>query len=234
MNNGSDSPLSLASLMTAKPEDIKKLMSSLPPQLLANVRAAFATPGDTVVVETTHDAQPAPPAPPAPFPVEPVVTEPTPVIQPVAPVAPVTAAPKIMVPEFAFKPPATFESLAADFPLYDPMRGNGRSILGVLLTSIELPKQTSAGRALIIRAIEPTIVVDNTGRSFECKIGQDILLEASHWLRALVRRAHDPDNVGEVWLRPGERRLCDGGDYIFDWQIFHGRLFPRSQFQKAA
>jgi hypothetical protein len=251
MNNGTGTPapdLSLASLATASPEDIKRLMASLPPQFLSNVRAALFN--DTKVDANVHEVavmhaaavihatEPKKDDPPQPTPTMPTEAPPfpdqPPQVPPQAPPAPPTQSQSAQPgSEFALRPPPHFEVLPPDYPLYDPLRCMGRSILGVPLTSIELPKQTSAGRALVIRLLQPTLVIDGIGRLFEARIGQDILLEVSHWLRALVRRAHDEKHVGEVWLKPGELRKCVGGDVMPDWEIYYGRLFLRDQFMKG-
>lgn len=237
MNGSPD--LSLASLATASPEQIKAMIGLLPPQLLSNVRAALSietaatiesTGSPTPNVSTNEVTEKKTELPPFPTGAVDVHVDTPP---PAPSQQQSQQSQQESVPDFAMRPPPHFERLPPDYSLYDPLRCQGRVILGVPITSIELPKQTSSGRALVIRLLHPTLVVDNMGQLFEARTGQDILLEVSHWLRALVRRAHDEKHVGEVWLRPGELRKAVGGDVIPDWDIWYGRLFPRDQFMKG-
>jgi hypothetical protein len=220
MSNGTPD-ISLASLATASPEQIKAMIGMLPPQFLSNVRAALSE----EKVEQSEQTEPLPSS--VSTPVEEQTEEQAKTEQPPPPFPSAATTTETQVqPQdmFETRPPLHFERLSPDYSLYDPFRCRGRVILGVPITSMELPKQESAGRALVIRLLHPTLVVDNIGRLMEARVGQDILLEVSHWLRALVRRAHDEKHVGEVWLRPGEFRKSE---------IWHGRLFPRDQFLKG-
>lgn len=214
-------PSSLAALTGATDEQLKDVLGLLGPDFKQRL-SAILTPPTLTAGDGSTPTEPAP---------EVVVTPASPEAPP-APPAPFPEQQKVTGPEFGFSPPPSFEVVPPDFVLYDPERAQGRSILGILHGSIELPKQHSAGRALVITCMEPTLVVDNSGRLFESTIGQDIIVEATFWLVCLVRRAMHKEKVGEVWLRPLRKLLCAGGDYQYEWEIRSGRLHDRDTFRK--
>lgn len=208
-------PNSLARLASATDDELKGVLELLGPNFKERIATLVAPPSLTVPTIASGEptaVQPiVAPAPPAPFPER--VSTPT-------------------GPEFGFSPPPSFEVVPPDFVLYDPERSGSRSILGILHNSIELPKQNSSGRALVITCMEPTLVVDNSGRVFESAVGQDIIVEASFWLVCLVRRAMHKEKVGEVWLKPIRKVLCAGGDFQYEWEIRSGRLHDRETFRQ--
>ncbi len=222
MSNGTDTPTpsvpsNLAQLASATDDQLKGVLEILGPNFKERI-ASLVGPPQLTVTSSASGEQPvavqvpvAAPAPPAPFPER--VSVPS-------------------GPEFGFAPPPSFEAVPPDFVLYDPERANGRAILGILHHTMELPKQHSAGRALVITCMEPTLVVDNTGRVFESAIGQDIIVEATFWLVCLIRRAMDKDKVGEIWIRPLRKVMCAGGDYQYEWEIRGGRLHDRTTFRQ--
>lgn len=206
---------SLSDLANASPEQIKQILAMMPREFTDKVREALPpneAPKEVQEVTAPLPTEPAPPQPPAPFPVQPET--------------------KPNVPMFAFDPPPSFERTPIDFALYDPEHAHGRSILGILHGNIEFPKHASSGRALVITVMEPTPVVDNVGRVFEAHIGQDIIVEATFWLLALLRRSADKEKVGEVWLRPMFRVPIGQGEFVPAWDIRHGRIHDRATFRQ--
>lgn len=164
---------------------------------------------DVPAPEPTPELIPEPqPKPPAPEPIEP----PTP---------------------FAWEAPPHFEPIPQDFLLYSPDRAQGRALLGVLVDEIELPRDKSAGRALVFVLLEPVPLVTADGTIVEGRPGQEVLVEVTHFLRRLLRAARDPQNVGEVWLRPVGRMRADGGDSLTLWDLRFGKLFPRAQIKRG-
>lgn len=212
-NNGSDQSLSVARFLTMPPDELKSMMSQLPPELVAKLRSAFDAPKLDVQTQQT-------------------VVSGEPVIEPISPFAS-SPAQEIKAPptSFAFEPPPNFVRIPHDFLLFDPERCDGRALLGVPYNVISLPKQTSVGKAIVFCAIEPTPCVLADGRIVECKPGEDVLLEVSHWLRRLTRGAMDQENVGEVWARPIGRRRSQDGDFIMEWDLRSGRTWPRNDFK---
>lgn len=209
---------SLSDLANASPEQIKQILALMPREFTDRVREALP-PGEsapqaavTAPTEPTVLVEPGAPVPPAPFPVQPDT--------------------KPNAPMFAFDPPPAFERVPIDFALYDPERAQGRSILGILHGNIEFPKHASSGRALVITVMEPTPVVDNNGRVFEAHVGQDVIVEATFWLLALLRRSMDKEKVGEIWLRPLFRVPIGSGEFVPAWDIRSGRLHDRATFRQ--
>lgn len=209
MSNGTES-ISLASIMQADPAKLREIMASLPKSLVDNIKAAVAT------EEPPKEAQ-----------------EQTAVAQPPSPFQPEPEAPKPPPTMFAFVPPEHMTRIPHDYLLFDPERCDGRALFGVPHTVVPLPKQTSVGQAIVFCAIEATPCVVADGRIVECKPGEDILVEVSHWLRRLLRGALDQQSVGEVWARPVGKRRTQDGDFIMEWDLRSGRTWPRNEFRRV-
>jgi hypothetical protein len=134
---------------------------------------------------------------------------------------------------YAYAAPEHFEAIPQDFLVYSPEHAQGRALLGVLVDEIELPRDRSTGRALVLVLLEPVPLITADGTIVEGRPGQEVLVEITHFLRRLVRAARDPKTVGEVWLRPIGRLPTAAGDSITLWDLRHGKTFPRSSVRRG-
>lgn len=172
---------------------------------------------------TAETPAPAAPAPEAPAEASaPELAAPEPAPEPIEPPTP-----------FAWEAPPGFEPVPQDFLLFVPDRAQGRAILGILVDEIELPRDRSTGRALVLVLLEPAPLVTAEGTIVEGRPGQEVLVEVTHFLRRLVRAARDRESVGELWLRPIGRMRADGGDSLTLWDIRHGKTFPRASVRRG-
>lgn len=145
---------------------------------------------------------------------------------------PVNAAPPEPPTPFAWSPPEGFEPVSQDFLIYSPDNNHGRACFGVLLDAIDIPRDKSTIKALVMLLIEATMAVDADGRVVEARAGQEVLVECSHFLRRLLRAAHDQKSVGELWLMPVGKLAAEGGDTITLWDIRGGKVYPREKFSR--
>ncbi len=217
-NNGSDaSPFSIARLMNADDDELRAMMGALPPSFADKLRNAIADkPKQAASPESAINTAPAPEPHVTPFASEPVTET---KVEPPTP--------------FAFEPPPNFSRVPHDYLLFDPERCSGRALLGVPYHVIDLPKQSSVGKAIVFCAIEPTPCVVSDGRVVDCKPGEDVLVEVSHWLRRLMRGAMDQENVGEIWARPVGKRKTQDGDFLMEWDLRSGRIWKRADFKNV-
>lgn len=184
-------------------------------------------------VSETQSAAPAD-TPEAPAPTPEPESEPKPAPKPrPEPEAEADAAPVEPPTPYAYAAPEHFEAIPQDFLVYSPEHAQGRALLGVLVDEIELPRDRSTGRALVLVLLEPVPLITADGTIVEGRPGQEVLVEITHFLRRLVRAARDPRTVGEVWLRPIGRLPTSSGDSITLWDLRHGKTFPRSSVRRG-
>jgi hypothetical protein len=110
-------------------------------------------------------------------------------------------------------PPESWVKLSISRRFYKPEFCSEYSIQGYILASEVMGADSPNGpfTGYIIRLTAPSKCVDEGDNLQDAKIGDDLILVATHSIKKLEVFANDPEKIGEFWIKPIKKIQHSGG-----------------------